>query len=53
MARDPTPPTPAFDWETRFYWEGCARGELWLQRCADTLPFFVMLPPHAFSYRTS
>ncbi len=26
-------PTPGFDWETRFYWEGCARGELWLQRC--------------------
>ena len=27
-------PAPAFDWETRFWWEGCARGELWLQRCA-------------------
>ena len=21
--------------ETRFYWEGCGRGELWLQRCRD------------------
>jgi hypothetical protein len=28
-------PAPGFDWETRFYWEGCARGELWLQRCGD------------------
>ena len=26
-------PAPGFDWETRFWWEGCARGELWLQRC--------------------
>ena len=26
---------PAVDWETRAYWEGCARGELVLQRCQD------------------
>jgi uncharacterized OB-fold protein len=26
-------PSPGFDWETRHWWEGCARGELWLQRC--------------------
>ncbi len=24
---------PAFDWETRPFWEGCARHELVLQRC--------------------
>ena len=24
---------PAVDWETRAYWEGCARHELVLQRC--------------------
>ncbi len=26
---------PAFDWETRAYWEGCGRHELVLQRCRD------------------
>ena len=26
---------PAVSWETRAYWEGCARGELVLQRCRD------------------
>ena len=26
-------PAPAADWETRGFWEGCARGELVLQRC--------------------
>jgi hypothetical protein len=26
-------PAPSADWETRPYWEGCARGELVLQRC--------------------
>lgn len=25
--------TPATDWQTRAYWEGCGRGELVLQRC--------------------
>lgn len=25
--------TPATDWQTRGYWEGCGRGELVLQRC--------------------
>jgi len=28
-------PQPAADQETRPYWEGCARGELVLQRCRD------------------
>ena len=27
--------TPACDWETRAFWEGCGRGELVLQRCRD------------------
>ena len=35
MAKPLKNPTPGFDWETRFWWEGCARGELWLQRCGD------------------
>jgi len=26
---------PAVDWETRAYWEGCARHELVLQRCGS------------------
>jgi uncharacterized protein len=26
--------TPATDWQTRPYWEGCGRGELVLQRCS-------------------
>lgn len=26
---------PAVDWETRAYWEGCARCELVLQRCGS------------------
>jgi uncharacterized OB-fold protein len=26
-------PKPGYDWETRAYWEGAARGELVLQRC--------------------
>ena len=26
---------PAVDWETRAYWEGCARNELVLQRCGE------------------
>ena len=32
-------PTPPMDWESRPFWEGCGRHELWLQRCAacDTL----------------
>lgn len=33
MPNPPKNPAPGFDWETRFYWEGCGRGELWLQRC--------------------
>jgi len=32
MAEISHPPVSA-DWETRAYWEGCARGELVLQRC--------------------
>jgi uncharacterized OB-fold protein len=27
--------SPAMDWETRAYWEGCGRHELVLQRCLD------------------
>jgi uncharacterized OB-fold protein len=27
--------TPATDWQTLAYWEGCGRGELVLQRCGD------------------
>ena len=27
--------TPAYDWETRAFWEGCGRHELVLQRCAS------------------
>ena len=26
-------PRPAMDWESRPFWEGCGRHELWLQRC--------------------
>jgi uncharacterized OB-fold protein len=33
MAGDISHPAPSADWETRPYWEGCARGELVLQRC--------------------
>ena len=28
-------PRPSASWETRAYWEGCARHELVLQRCRD------------------
>ena len=35
MAKDIQHPQPHADWETRGYWEGCARGELVLQRCSD------------------
>ena len=28
-------PRPVVDWESRPFWEGCGRGELLLQRCAD------------------
>ena len=28
-------PGVSADWETRPYWEGCARGELVLQRCTE------------------
>jgi hypothetical protein len=35
MARELAHPPPAFDWETRPYWEGAGRGELLLQRCRD------------------
>ena len=34
-AKDLANPQPGADWETRAYWEGCARGELVLQRCGD------------------
>ena len=27
--------TPATDWQTLAYWEGCGRGEIVLQRCTD------------------
>lgn len=27
--------SPAYDWETRAYWEGCGRHEIVLQRCRD------------------
>jgi hypothetical protein len=27
--------TPATDWQTLAYWEGCGRGEIVLQRCSD------------------
>ena len=40
-------PVPAFDWETRFWWEGCARGELWLQRCRESGR--LIFPPRATS----
>ncbi len=33
MSADVTHPRPQVDWETRAYWEGCARHELLLQRC--------------------
>ncbi len=33
MAEDIQYRAPAFDWETRAFWEGCARHELVLQRC--------------------
>ena len=33
MAKEIEYKEPAVDWETRPYWEGCARGELVLQRC--------------------
>jgi uncharacterized OB-fold protein len=31
--KNPEYQAPAFDWESRAYWEGCGRGELVLQRC--------------------
>ena len=33
MAKEIEYKTPAVDWQTRPYWEGCGRGELVLQRC--------------------
>ena len=33
MAKDIEYKAPAFDWDTRAYWEGAGRGELVLQRC--------------------
>lgn len=27
-------PKPPMDWESRPFWEGCGRHELWLQRCS-------------------
>lgn len=35
MAKEIPYREPAVDWETRAYWEGCARHELILQRCQD------------------
>jgi uncharacterized OB-fold protein len=35
MARELRHPAPAFDWETRAWWEAAGRGELVLQRCRD------------------
>jgi len=33
MSGEITYKTPATDWQTLAYWEGCGRGELVLQRC--------------------
>ncbi len=33
MAKAIQHPRPGIDWETRAFWEGCARHELVLQRC--------------------
>ncbi len=35
MAKEIEYRDPAVDWETRAYWEGCARHELVLQRCGS------------------
>ena len=35
MAKDIDYRTPATDWQSRAYWEGCARHELVLQRCGS------------------
>ncbi len=35
MAGEIEHPRPYFDWETRAYWEGCARHEIVLQRCSE------------------
>jgi uncharacterized OB-fold protein len=35
MARPIEYRTPATDWQTRAFWEGCGRGELVLQRCRE------------------
>ena len=35
MAKEIQYKDPAVDWETRAYWEGCARHELVLQRCGS------------------
>ena len=35
MASDIEYRDPEVDWETRAWWEGCARNELVLQRCGD------------------
>jgi uncharacterized OB-fold protein len=35
VAKDIEYSSPALDWETRAYWEGCGRHELVLQRCRD------------------
>lgn len=35
MAKEIQYPAQPFDWETRAYWEGCARHEIVLQRCRD------------------
>ena len=31
----PQPPMPLPDEATQFFWDGAARGELWIQRCQD------------------
>jgi len=31
----PKPPMPAPDATTQFFWDGAARGELWIQRCQN------------------
>ena len=35
MSQEITYKTPATDWQTLAYWEGCGRGELVLQRCSS------------------
>jgi uncharacterized protein len=40
-------PAPTITPESRPYWEGAQRGELWLQRCLTTQRYFF--PPRVYS----